>query len=442
MDVEISWDGGASYTSSAHEVQTTIAFTDEVLTCGGAADTWGRAWTAGNFSNANFRLRLTFTDAGGTPWYSELDHVQVNVYYTEEVGGGYSPVPGRDVLPYKKGIQLVALKNGDSLYMKKNLSEVYVPDALGIYFDSQLGNDGNAGTFSSPYQTISKLQTLITAHTVTAGTTVYLKCGSRWDGTTLTIDHSGTSGDHIRFRPYGTGAAPILTGLKNISGSWTQAGNHWTKTDASLPASMSIVVRSSPTAYWTFQEILPFVFIDGVPYNVSKFPNAARAYHTISAVSSDGYSYFDCIIGWADGYWTGAEVMYNSVNWGMSRRTVSSYTSGRFNLTPGSYGATAESYSYMGFPSNPCFFITNHYNAQDNYGEWTYNYSTKTIDIYSATSINSKAIYAPVQDYVIKIDNADYIDISGLDIRSGIIAGIYVYQSDNINIDLVMQGFL
>ena len=48
---------------------------------GGAADTWGKAWTAGEFSNANFRVR--FTDATNQPNKDYLlDYVSVDVTYT------------------------------------------------------------------------------------------------------------------------------------------------------------------------------------------------------------------------------------------------------------------------------------------------------------------------------------------------------------------------
>ena len=56
-DVELSWDGGTSYTTTSytHEWGTTDAY----FTFGSSSDTWGRTWVAAEFDSANFRVRLT-----------------------------------------------------------------------------------------------------------------------------------------------------------------------------------------------------------------------------------------------------------------------------------------------------------------------------------------------------------------------------------------------
>jgi hypothetical protein len=77
--VELSWDGGTSYTTSNHI--TTFTATEATLTLGGAANTWGRTWAVGDFTSANFRVRLTTNNGNGT---ISLDHVQVKVYYTAD----------------------------------------------------------------------------------------------------------------------------------------------------------------------------------------------------------------------------------------------------------------------------------------------------------------------------------------------------------------------
>lgn len=47
----------------------------------GAADTWGRTWASGDFSNANFRVRITDV-ASSTSRDFSLDWVGVQVSYT------------------------------------------------------------------------------------------------------------------------------------------------------------------------------------------------------------------------------------------------------------------------------------------------------------------------------------------------------------------------
>ena len=56
MCVQLSWNGGTSWTTAKPTPTLTSGMTAYVL--GGPADTWGRAWTASQLSNANFRVRI------------------------------------------------------------------------------------------------------------------------------------------------------------------------------------------------------------------------------------------------------------------------------------------------------------------------------------------------------------------------------------------------
>jgi hypothetical protein len=81
MCVQLSWDGGTSWTAAKQTPTMTTAEATYVL--GGAADAWGRTWTATNLSNANFRVRVSDVASGGganTRDFS-LDWVAVRVSY-------------------------------------------------------------------------------------------------------------------------------------------------------------------------------------------------------------------------------------------------------------------------------------------------------------------------------------------------------------------------
>ncbi len=79
MCVELSWDGGATWTAA----NTTPVLNDSESTflLDGETDTWGRTWSDTEFSDANFRLRITNV-ANGTARDFFLDWVPVKVYYT------------------------------------------------------------------------------------------------------------------------------------------------------------------------------------------------------------------------------------------------------------------------------------------------------------------------------------------------------------------------
>jgi len=77
--VELSWNGGASWTApKSFDMQVSTITT---YTLGAATDTWGRTWTGANLSNANFRVRNT--DASSQPNKSYLlEFLAVQVTYT------------------------------------------------------------------------------------------------------------------------------------------------------------------------------------------------------------------------------------------------------------------------------------------------------------------------------------------------------------------------
>ena len=78
MRVELSWDGGTNWTSA--KTDTVESTTEHTTTLGGSSDTWGRTWAVSEFSNANFRARLTSNSDDSLRDFL-LDWVPVTVYY-------------------------------------------------------------------------------------------------------------------------------------------------------------------------------------------------------------------------------------------------------------------------------------------------------------------------------------------------------------------------
>jgi len=79
MCVQLSWDGGTTWTTAQSTGTLTTGNTAYVL--GGAADTWGRTWTGTDFANANFRVRVIDV-ASNTSRSFSLDWVGVKVHYS------------------------------------------------------------------------------------------------------------------------------------------------------------------------------------------------------------------------------------------------------------------------------------------------------------------------------------------------------------------------
>lgn len=77
--VYLSWDNGGTYTVA----KTYTAFdtdTDSTVTLGGSTNTWGRTWSASDFADGSFTVKL---DIGGGEFQQYIDAIGVKVYYTE-----------------------------------------------------------------------------------------------------------------------------------------------------------------------------------------------------------------------------------------------------------------------------------------------------------------------------------------------------------------------
>jgi hypothetical protein len=76
--VELSWDGGVTWTAA--KTTATLTTAEATYTLGSATDTWGRTWTPASLGNSTFRVRLTNV-ASNTSRDFSLDWVSVQVTY-------------------------------------------------------------------------------------------------------------------------------------------------------------------------------------------------------------------------------------------------------------------------------------------------------------------------------------------------------------------------
>jgi hypothetical protein len=76
---EVSWNGGASWTAA--KTTATLTTTQATYTLGAVTDTWGRTWSVSDFTNANFRVRLTDVATNNNRDF-RLDYAAVQVTYT------------------------------------------------------------------------------------------------------------------------------------------------------------------------------------------------------------------------------------------------------------------------------------------------------------------------------------------------------------------------
>jgi hypothetical protein len=77
--VELSWDGGATWTAAKNTPD--LVTSETTYSLGSTSDTWGRTWTVSDLSDANFRVQITnVAGFNGRDFF--LDWVAVRVTYT------------------------------------------------------------------------------------------------------------------------------------------------------------------------------------------------------------------------------------------------------------------------------------------------------------------------------------------------------------------------
>ena len=88
MCVQLSWDGGLTWTAAKQTSNLSTSL--ETYTLGSGSDAWGHNWTASELSNTNLRVRVTDV-ANSTSRTFYLDWVAVNVF---------TPISGRGPCDY------------------------------------------------------------------------------------------------------------------------------------------------------------------------------------------------------------------------------------------------------------------------------------------------------------------------------------------------------
>ena len=86
IDVQLSWDGGTTFTAPKNSGVLTDWPVEGLVTLGGSTDLWGRSWTAEELNDENFMFRMTanIPDSASTL----VDALQVRVYHQASGGGG------------------------------------------------------------------------------------------------------------------------------------------------------------------------------------------------------------------------------------------------------------------------------------------------------------------------------------------------------------------
>lgn len=276
-----------------------------------------------------------------------------------------------------------------------------------VYYVDSAGNDQNPGTSTSaPWKSLDKVSLM----KFNPGDQVLFKRGENFKGS-LKINSSGTATSPIVFGAYGTGSNPVLHGFATL-GNWVSKGNGIY--EASCGSDSNVV---------------NMVTINDAVQPMGRWPNADqpnKGYRTITSHDRI-YSISDSSLS-STPNWTGGEVVIRHNHWTLDRWKITSHVGTRISFE-----------SVLSLSDEPKdgygYFIQNHIQTLDQFGEWYFNPTTRTLSMYfGSSSPTAYVIKASVVSNIIMANNRDYLRFENLNIQGAIAYGISAFSSHNMTV--------
>ena len=276
------------------------------------------------------------------------------------------------------------------------------------YYVSSAGNDANPGTISSPWRTISKVNSSWSV--IQPGDTIFLRGGDTFRET-LTIGKSGTSLNRIVVTSYGTGKA-LISGYNTITGFSLTSGSIY---QASFTQGKDQLIN---------------VEINGRQAQIGRTPNDDQTPYYFESYSGSTSITDNQLL--ASPNWTGAEVVIRKSHWAFDRAKVTNHsgTLVQYGLTGFTLGGGSQSL-WTPDKSGYGFWFQNSLQTLDREGEWYYNSSTQVFYFHAGNKTPAEfVVRASARDTGININNKSYITIDGINFEGNNISGIHAINTD------------
>ena len=280
---------------------------------------------------------------------------------------------------------------------------LFIPLLAGAtdYYVKTAGSDSNTGlSDAQAWKTIAKVNAEWSSGKFIPGDRIYFNKGDIFPGT-LIVASSGSPIAKITVGAYGTGLPPVISGFTVIP-SWTAEGGG---------------IYSATIHPQSFPNMLT---INGTSYAKGRWPN--DTWLTIDNCTSTSITDADLALG-AD--WDGGEIVIRKNAWIIDRSTIINHN-----------GTTVRFYDVGYDPvAGWGYFIQNHFETLDRYGEWYYDDDNDKIYVYFGT-VNPASVTTKVstRDANLVMQSRNYITITGITFEGANFSGIYVSSSDYVTI--------
>jgi parallel beta-helix repeat protein len=270
------------------------------------------------------------------------------------------------------------------------------------YISTSSGNDSNDGLSpATPWLTITKVNSSMAS--LVPGSAVKFNKGNTFYGEIIPAT-SGSSGLPITFGAYGTGAAPIITGLTTITGWGSEGSGVYSKT---------ISCQSNPN----------LLVINGKEYAMGRYPKAGT--NAIYTSHSTNVSITDANLNSAVTNWTGAEVVIRYEEYDLDRCSITNHSSHTLTYTNISGDTETPTDGYYYFIQNDLRTLGTVSGAAPVFGEWYYS-GTK-LYVYFGVDPSTYTVQLPTLDRLFYANTSyGYITVDGLSFKGANGEAVYV----------------
>jgi parallel beta-helix repeat protein len=286
-----------------------------------------------------------------------------------------------------------------------------------VRYVSDNGNDSNPGSQALPWRTPARVQSAIDAAQFQPGDAVLFERGHTYFGSlVLKGSLQGTAAAPIVFGAYGTGKAPVLSGMRRLQ-QWRSLGNgRWNAVCTECAATPALLR------------------IDGVAQRLARWPNIGQA--------DSGYRYFDATNGHnsitdsampAGSNWVGGELVVRSIAWVLDRLTIVSQQGGELTTSTDASYPLEVGWGY---------FIQNHPDAIDLDGEWSFNAADRSITLQSASNPNQQRIEVPARDTLVQVRGAAHVTVRDLALLGATRYAVDAQDCSGLTLRRLRAGFV
>ena len=267
---------------------------------------------------------------------------------------------------------------------------------------------------ATPWKSIDKLNSFNLS--LRPGDAVLFKRGESHQGS-LSIRSSGTSASVITYGAFGSGANPTLSGFTAV-GNWRleKPGVYSAPLDA---------------------QNLSMVTINGEAKGMGRYPNTGfLRYEGASGNSSITDNELPASPSWAD-----AEIVVRKYRFILDRHVVTSHVGSTLFYSAGGENGNNSAFSPV---KGNGYFIQNHLNTLDQFGEWYHDPVAKRLYVFfGANSPTSHVVNASTRATNATVSGASFLRFESLDFEGGNTRGLSLATASNItlqNVNFWNQG--